>query len=74
MSGLAHCDRCHRKVEGGFGDMFTYGIYDVSPGSCWERFGRPYETTVCDECMQCSPEYIAVYGDMACKCFKPKVL
>ena len=68
---LVHCDRCKRKVEGEWGDTFTSGFYVVSPGSPWAKFGRPYETVVCDECMQCSPEYIAVYGDAPCKCFRP---
>ena len=68
---LYHCDRCHKKFEGDEHENFTCGFYFVSPGSCWEKFGRPYETVVCDECMMCSPEYIAVYGDTSCRCFRP---
>ena len=70
---LYHCDRCKKKFEGDDHtgtSGFTCGYYDVS-GGYWARFARPYETVVCDECMQCSPEYIKVYGDMSCKCFRP---
>jgi len=68
---LVHCDRCKQNVEGDEGERFTAGFYNVAPGSAWEKFGRPYETNICDECMQCSPEYIKVYGDQSCKCFRP---
>jgi len=67
---LVHCDRCKKKVEGDWDETFTAGFYDVSPGSPWAKFGRPYEDVVCDECMMCSSEYIAVYGDFSCKCFR----
>jgi len=68
---LVHCDRCKKKVEGDWGEHFTSGFYNVSPGSSWAKYARPYEDVVCDECMWCSPEYIADYGDTTCKsCFR----
>lgn len=59
---LFNCDRCHRKVEGNEGDGFTSGFYCVD--GCWAKYGRPYETIVCDECMWADPLYIADYGIM----------
>jgi hypothetical protein len=69
---LYHCDRCKKKFEGDEDESTTYGFYYVTPGSSWAKYGRPYETVLCDECMQCSPEYIKAYGDTSCKCFRPK--
>lgn len=59
---LYHCDRCGKKVEGDEGDDFTSGFYYVSPGSCWAKYARPYETVVCDECMWQDPGYVCDYG------------
>jgi hypothetical protein len=61
---LVHCDRCKKAVEGCEGEGWTGGFYDVSPGTCWSKFARPYETVVCDECMWADPAYIAIYGVM----------
>lgn len=66
-----HCDRCKKKFDGDETEFMTAGFYYVTPGSSWAKYGKPYETVVCDECMQCSPEYIADYGDFSCKCFRP---
>lgn len=63
---LRHCDRCKKKFEGDEHEGWTYGYYDVSSGY-WAQFARPYETIICDDCMWCSPEYIALNGDFMCK-------
>lgn len=56
-----HCDRCKKKIDGDEGANFTSGFYYVTSGY-WNRFARPYETVVCDDCMWADPDYIAIYG------------
>jgi hypothetical protein len=63
---LVHCDRCKKSVEGDWGEGFTSGFYEVSSGY-WSKYARPFETTVCDCCMWCDPQYIADYGDTNCR-------
>ncbi len=58
---LIHCDRCHKKVEGEWGEHFTSGFYDVSSGY-WAKYADPWETVLCDCCMWADARYIKDYG------------
>lgn len=67
MTGLIHCDRCHRKVEGWIDeDGTSYGVYVVDHGD-WAKFAEGHEIVLCDRCMHCDPRYIAVYGPGCCE-------
>jgi hypothetical protein len=63
---LVHCDRCHQKVEGHWGDVFTSGFYNVAPPSYWAKYARPYETVICDCCMWADEGYQEDYGWHPC--------
>jgi len=65
---MIHCDRCRRKADGFVdADGTSGGCYDVSPGSFWDRYARPYESVICDRCMWCDPRWVADYGSWQCE-------
>jgi hypothetical protein len=56
------CDRCKRRVTGIHSQSATGGFYVVSEGKAFEKYGRPDEHFVCDDCIQSDPEYRRDYG------------
>lgn len=40
----------------------TGGFYRITKGDYWEKFAKPNEKIICDNCMHSDPKWIAVYG------------
>ena len=51
------CDRCGRSIWGGHYASVYLDAYVVDWPSAWEKYGRPGEHTVCDECIESMPKY-----------------
>lgn len=63
MQVTVQCSRCKKAVDGLENAQYTGGFYRVETGY-WQRFAQAGETILCDNCMQISPEYKKIYGEM----------
>lgn len=54
------CDRCKATIKGKEYPGGTSGFY--RRGKLWGKYMAAGERILCDDCMQSSPEYEAVYG------------
>ena len=60
------CDRCRKIFIGGFDDHPKYGYaagYYIK-NSCWGKFMKCNERTICDKCMQTDIGYVNIYGKL----------
>ena len=56
------CDRCHKTIEGWESPEATSGFYRSShTGGIWDKYMKPNESVLCDDCMQHDARYQADY-------------